>query len=108
ETGQIKSLGLQFAPDAINDRDAFQCTPLFLAACNGDIESFAHLVERGADTEARTSGGRDALAAACSAGNREIVQYLLQKGIDPNNNPPVASSPLLEAVSHGHSEICKN
>jgi ankyrin repeat protein len=108
ETGQIKSLGLQFAPDAINDRDAFQCTPLFLAACNGDIESFAHLVERGADTEARTSGGRDALAAACSAGNREIVQYLLQKGIDPNNNNPVASSPLLEAVSHGHSEICKN
>jgi ankyrin repeat protein len=108
ETGQVKSLGVQFAPDAINDRDAFQCTPLFLAACNGNFESFAHLVERGADTKARTSGGRSVLAAACSAGHLEIVQYLLQKGIDPNDNPPWASSPLFEAASHGHSEICKN
>jgi ankyrin repeat protein len=108
ETGRVKSLGVQFAPDAINDRDAFQCTPLFLAACNGNFESFAHLVERGADTKARTSGGCSVLAAACSAGHLEIVQYLLQKGIDPNDNPPWASSPFFEAASHGHSEICKS
>lgn len=108
ETGQVKSLGVQFAHGAINDRDAFQCTPLFLAAYNGNFESFAHLVERGADTKARTSGGRSVLAAACSAGHLEIVQCLLQKGIDPNDNPPLASSPLFEAASHGHSEICKN
>jgi ankyrin repeat protein len=108
ETGRVKPLGLQFAPDAINDRDAFECTPLFLAACNGDFESFAHLVERGADTEARTSGGRNVLAAARSAGHPEIVRYLLRKGIDPNDNPPLASSPHFEAASHSHSEICKN
>jgi ankyrin repeat protein len=108
ETGQVKSLGLRFAPDAINDRDAFECTPLFLAACNGDFESFAHLMERGADAEARTSGGRNALAAAGSAGHREIVRYLLQRGIDLNGNPRLASSPLLEAASHSHGEVCKN
>jgi ankyrin repeat protein len=108
ETGQVKSLGVQFTHDAINERDAFQCTPLFLAACNGSFESFAHLVERGADTKARTSGGRSVLAAACSAGHLEIVQYLLQQGIDPNDNPLGASSPFLEAASHGHNEICKS
>ena len=107
ERGQVKSLGVQFASDAINDRDAFQCTPLFLAACNGDFESFVHLVERGADTKAITSGGRSVLAAACSGGHLEIVQHLLQRGTDPKDKPPLASSPLFEAASHGHSEICK-
>lgn len=108
ETGQVKSLGIQFTTDAINDRDAFQCTPLFLAAYNGNFDSFAHLVERGADTKARTIGGCSVLAAACSAGHLEIVQYLLQKGIDPNNNTPGVSSPFFEAAIHGHSEICKS
>ena len=108
ETGQVASLRLQFTPDVVNDRDVFQCTPLFLAACHGNFESFTHLVERGADTKARTSGGRSILEAACSAGHQKIVQYLLQKGVDPNDTPPGASSPFFEAASHGHSEICKS
>lgn len=107
ETGQVKSLGVQFTSDTFNSPDAFQCTPLFLAAYNGNFESFAFLVERGADIKARTSGGRSVMAAACSAGHLKIVQYLLQKGIDPNDNLVGVPSPLWEAASHGHLEVCQ-
>jgi hypothetical protein len=107
ETGNTQLFGFQSSPSSIDHRDTFHYTPVLLAACNGNLESFDHLMKMGADVKARTPDGRSALAIACSAGHVEIVRLLLQQGADPNDNYPGASSPLCVAASHGHQEICK-
>jgi hypothetical protein len=107
ETGITQLFGLQSSPNAIDHRDTFHYTPVLLAAGNGNLESFNHLLKMGADIKARTPDGRSALAVACSAGHVEIVRLLLQEGADPNDNYPGVSSPLCVAGSHGYQEICK-
>jgi len=106
ETGRAQFLGVPTL-DGIDHPDLFDRTPLFLASCNGNMDSLAYLVERGSDIEARTSSGWSVLAAACYAGHVEIVQYLLERGANPNDNLSGTSTPLYAAASKGHYEIYK-
>ena len=63
------------------------CTPLFVAAANGDVDILSFLVERGADVNA-WSGGVDEqltpLMIACVNGKLNAVLYLIDQGAEVN------------------------
>jgi len=107
EIGQSQFLNAQCLFEGINRRDIFQCTPLLIAAYHGNLECLTQLVKMGADTEARTSDGRNVLAVAASAGHEDVVQYLKEKGADHNDFHPSTSSSHYEAPSQGHEVICR-
>jgi ankyrin repeat protein len=59
-------------------------TPLLFAAREGDLESARLLVAAGADVNDRAAQGISATVLAAHSGNGELVDFLLEKGADPN------------------------
>jgi len=59
-------------------------TPLLFAARVGDLASAKLLVEAGADVNDASAYGTSATVLAVHSGNAELVEYLLEKGADPN------------------------
>lgn len=69
----------------INARDYYQKTPLILEAENwsdANPEVVRHLLEHGADVNARDDKGRSALLAVAERGNAVVARVLLDKGAD--------------------------
>jgi ankyrin repeat protein len=76
----------------------------------GDAESqlrtIAFLVEEcGANLNYRNDEGFSPLAAAAREGYRDIVEYLLAKGADPNLDAPDCARPLRVAEQRGHGDV---
>jgi ankyrin repeat protein len=70
------------------------------------LRTIAFLVEEcGANVNCRNEEGLTPLAAAAREGYRDIVEYLLSKGADPNAAAPEWAKPLGLAERRGHSEI---
>ncbi|MGL4394264.1 MAG: ankyrin repeat domain-containing protein [Brevinema sp.] len=87
-------------------------TPLMVAAMQGPIENVELLLQYEADPHAQTSGivtGNSALSAAIGAGQVEIVELLLKKGVDINHSVNsrryYGITPLMLAVDEGNIEI---
>jgi ankyrin repeat protein len=59
-------------------------TPLLFAAREGDLESARLLVAAGADVNDETAQGISATVLAAHSGNGDLVEFLLEKGADPN------------------------
>jgi ankyrin repeat protein len=59
---------------------------LMFAARNGDLESAKLLVAAGANPKDKEASGVTAVAMAAHAGYTEIVEFLLDKGADPNGS----------------------
>src|SRR4029077_16143939 len=59
-------------------------TALMFAARVGDLASAKHLVAAGADVHDADAWGVSATVLAAHSGYRDIVEYLLDKGADPN------------------------
>ena len=72
------------------------------ALCNGHIEIAHRLLDAGADKDLRGLDGRcsPSLILAACAGDTEIIQLLLDAGVD-------CSEALMPAACHGHSEIVR-
>lgn len=74
----------------INKANEFGFSPLMVAAREGDFYSFRWLIKRGAKIQGltkskdRDQSGLTIFLAAVKGGNHEMVEYLLKKGIDPN------------------------
>ena len=88
-------------------RDILSMSPLFVAAYVGNMEVFHALCSKGADIEARDCHGRSVLCAASGAGNASIVEYLLEKGLSPDEIFTSHWSPLHAAVVGNHLEVAK-
>ncbi len=72
----------------------------------GQLRVIAFLVEEcGANVNYRNEEGITPLAAAAREGHRDIVEYLLAKGADPNADAPDWAKPLNLAQHRGHADI---
>jgi ankyrin repeat protein len=74
----------------------------------GQLRVIAFLVEEcGANVNYRDDEGITPLAAASREGYRDIVQYLLGKGADPDLDAPDWAKPLSLAERRGHANIAE-
>ena len=64
--------------------NADQCRPLHVAAQYADVSVVRELVRRGAKIETSTSTGGRAVHLACEHGKTATVEFLLDRGADPN------------------------
>ncbi|KAF7504888.1 hypothetical protein GJ744_001609 [Endocarpon pusillum] len=92
----------------LQSRDLFQRTPLFHTAYQGDLKTFASLVQAGADVFDRDQASQSILGAASAAGNLDIVRWLLEFGgvESPNDHFFGPRSPLHDAAGAGHKDVC--
>lgn len=63
-------------------------TALLFAARAGDLESARLLVAAGANVNDADAWGVSAMVLAAHAGHRELVEFLLETGADPNASAP--------------------
>ena len=90
---------------------------MFAACKNGQIATARLLIENGADVSKRDSEGQNLLhrAAAAPTENLEIIQLLIDHGLDPSSGTSVANSSavfegsgrvaLFYAALHGRMEM---
>lgn len=71
-----------------------ECTPLHVAAENGDAEDVTALVNDGADPNAQDKGGRTPLHVAAQEGHAEAVTALINAGADRNAQDNYGLTPL--------------
>lgn len=90
--------------DDLNCRDMFQRTPLAYATQNGNLENFRFLHEAGARLDNRDGFGHSILANAAGSGKLEIVRYILDNNIDPNDSR-TAMGALHKAAENGHLTV---
>ncbi len=88
---------------------------LYNAMCVACENGRHHLVqlllaklEKGAGTEGQVLWKYScALASACSVGNQDIVQLLLEHGADVNGRDRSGATPLMGAADFGHEDIAR-
>lgn len=86
-----------------------QGQPPLLAAAAGDDDAagVTLLLKHKAKVDSRGPFERSALMAACLAGNREIVEVLLDAGADVNARDAHGVTPLLEAARAGANAVLR-
>eukprot|EP00850_Spirogloea_muscicola_P009422 SM000053S17379 [mRNA] locus=s53:55947:59955:+ [translate_table: standard] len=86
-------------PDAEGD------TPLIHAARNGHVAAVKALLEhQAAASTSNPNSGASAIHHAAGCGSRELVELLLDRGVDVNACSD-AGSPLLWACGNGHDDV---
>jgi hypothetical protein len=74
----------------------------------GQLRVVAFLVEEcGANVNCRSEEGITPLAAAAREGYRDVVEYLLAKGANPDLDAPGWAKPLSLAEHRGHGDIAQ-
>ncbi|KRX06790.1 Ankyrin repeat-containing domain [Pseudocohnilembus persalinus] len=74
---------IDYDPGFVYEFDYMYLTPLHLSIMRNQFDIFQLLLERNSDIEALDLAGRPPLYYAIKNGNKEIVQILLRKGVDP-------------------------
>ena len=67
----------------VNDHDKAGATALIQAAANGDSETVALLLEKGADPRARTVTGETPLSMAERYHRVQVIELLRRAGVTP-------------------------
>lgn len=81
---------------------------LHLAAEEGDDELIQMLIRRGVDVNTVNSKGNSPLLIASTSGEEATVKLLLgYEGVIIDHRNTLRVTPLIEAASHGHSEIVR-
>jgi glutaminase len=75
------------------------------AAVEGDIIEMRRLVASGINPNARDYNGRTALHLAASGDRLQVLQYLLQLGVEVNPLDAWGNTPYDDAVRHNNSTI---
>lgn len=82
----------------------YNCTALFLAACNNDCRTAEILLNHNADQSIVTNDESFPLYAASQMGYCEMAKLLLENGADPNKRDSNGFSPLFTAIeNHGEN-----
>lgn len=86
---------------------AAAASPLIRAAAIGSLEIIRLLVEAGAPVNdpCECAGAESALWTAVSFGHRDIAEYLIERGADPNAAAFAGATPLHAAVLSGHHDL---
>jgi uncharacterized protein len=87
---------------------AGELTPLLIAARDGHLESVKVLVESGADIDALTADGKNALGLAIFNGSYAIADYLVDAGSNVNQADAQRFTPLFWAVERRNMETAPN
>jgi len=67
-------------------------TPLLVAAASpGSVDVLTLLLARGADLRATDTAGFNALAVAMQSADVDVVRFLVDRGLDPNEDMPAAA-----------------
>ena len=85
-----------------NAANRFGKTPLMMAAENGNTETVAYLLRRGADVNARTVAGCTALTCAADNNHPAIIAMLLDRGAFVDARSRAGHTPLLSAARYGN------
>ncbi|KAL9106152.1 MAG: hypothetical protein Q9227_008800 [Pyrenula ochraceoflavens] len=88
----------------LNARDIFKRVPLDYAAECGNFENFRWLNTRGARLDNRDIFCHSILARAAASGQFEIVQYMLDEQVDPNDSR-IAMGALHKAAEYGRTDV---
>jgi len=101
--GLVSCMGLLFCWSA-------QAGKLHDAADQGDVAKVRHLLEKGADVNARSGDWRQQTPlhlAAYDIGNTEVAKLLIAKGADVNARDENLATPLHNAALNGNPEMAK-
>jgi ankyrin repeat protein len=75
-------------------------TPLLVAAAaHGNVNTLRYLLDKGADVQAQTKDGEDALMRASLSGDAEMVRVLLDRGADPKRADKAGFTALENATT---------
>jgi ankyrin repeat protein len=77
------------------------------ATRQGDIEQVHHLLEAGADINAKDGYGQTALMNAARDGHLELVRLLVERGADLNVSAKYNLTALMLAIINGQIEIAR-
>ncbi|KAK4206451.1 ankyrin-2, partial [Rhypophila decipiens] len=102
----------------IDARDAYQQTPLFLAAGKGHAAAVKILLDAGADPDAEERQGLKPLHESAKANHADVVRVLLEAGVSPltektkeyparrcgRSPSSIGHTPLMYACKAGHLE----
>ncbi len=80
---------------------------LFSAAARGSIEGVRYWLRRGTNVGDTDREGRTALSLACQRAHPIVVEYLLERGADPDCHDPVENmrTPLMVCAAKGESRM---
>jgi len=108
DAATVKSLIGKF-PDLVNVKDKVgNLTPLHRAAQSGDLAIAQILVGNGADVNSRGGSGGDMTPILCcvlSKTNPELVNLLLDHGVDPNSVDSLGVTVLMKASQMGKQDV---
>ncbi|ORE04073.1 ankyrin, partial [Rhizopus microsporus var. microsporus] len=92
--------------DRLLARDKDGKSLLHYACINNKIERARHMLEQGADVNAKDNHDWTPLHLACLHGHLDIVKLLIQQGAVVNMlGSEDMDTPLHQASKHGHKEI---
>ena len=89
----------------LEEQDAFDRTPLFLASRVGDAELVRELLRRGAEVDTPNLGGMTALHVAAARGHEEVARLLVMNCAAIEARDQARRTPLHLAAARGHSGI---
>ncbi|RLN85301.1 hypothetical protein BBJ28_00014064 [Nothophytophthora sp. Chile5] len=91
--------------DAADARDG--CTPLQLAARDGNVKMVRFLLKNGAAVDVRNSYGATPLHFAASWGQHRAVRVLLIHGAGVNTPDGSGKTPIIRAAANGYVKVVK-
>ncbi len=91
-------------PDIINQTNDSGFSPLILACYRGNVEVAKFLMDHVKDINYKSREGT-ALSGLSVKYNRELVEYFLSKGANPNIADASGATPLFWAVKFGNREM---
>jgi hypothetical protein len=101
-----KGINMGTSPSPQEEKQNTLDKRMVIAAYNRDVETVKNLIDQGANPYACNSGVSP-LCGASEEGHTEIVQTLLEAGVNPNVADGRGYYPLDRAASNGHVDTVK-
>ena len=84
-----------------------QCAPLHVAAANGDLLLFKHILEKSYDKNPQDRSGETPFHSAASYNQLEICKFIIEHAKDKNPKNYAGETPLHRATEEGNLDVFK-